>query len=155
MFVSVTITFYSFALYAAKVPLVQCSRVSLLWRYSPSKPKVNFWRNNHVYHEARWFSQRCHWIVSLQDASFLRSCKGRGYRRDRRAGQTERKTSEFIVIWFKSISFRDDFHRENFFSLGASLPYEPFRSKEITDSSIINRYFVRIDFNTPHGSTTI
>ena len=37
-------------------------------------------------------------IVSLQVASFLRDCKGRGHRRDRRAGQTERKTSEITSL---------------------------------------------------------
>ena len=46
------------------------------------------------------FSLRSHRAVSLQ-----------GYLRDRRAGQTERKASEFIVIWFKLISNKD-FNRE-------------------------------------------
>ncbi|RMX55939.1 hypothetical protein pdam_00015626 [Pocillopora damicornis] len=46
----------------------------------------------------RNFSPRRHPVVSLQVTSFLRDCKGRGYRGDRRAGQTEWKTSEFIVI---------------------------------------------------------
>ena len=36
--------------------------------------------------------------VSLQVAPFLKDCKGRGYRRDLRVGQTKRKTSDFIVI---------------------------------------------------------
>ena len=53
------------------------------------------------------FSPRSHPIGSLQVAPFLRDCKGRGYRRDRRASQTERKTSKFIVISFKLISNRD------------------------------------------------
>ena len=44
------------------------------------------------------FLIRSHRIVSLQVASFLRDCKGRGHRRDRRAGQTERKTSEIISL---------------------------------------------------------
>ena len=57
------------------------------------------------------FSPRSHRTVSLQVVPFLRDCTGRGYRSDRRAGQTERKTSEFIVIWFKFISNRD-FNRE-------------------------------------------
>ena len=57
------------------------------------------------------FSPRSHRAVSLQVVPFLRDCTGRGYRSDRRAGQTERKTSEFIVIWFKFISNRD-FNRE-------------------------------------------
>ena len=42
VFVSEAITFYSFALSAAKVPLSQCSRVSLLKSNSLSKPKANF-----------------------------------------------------------------------------------------------------------------
>ena len=41
-----------------------------------------------------------HQTVSLQAAPSLGDCKGRGYRGDRRTGQTERKTSEFIAIWF-------------------------------------------------------
>ena len=57
------------------------------------------------------FSPRSHRTVSLQVVPFLRDCTCRGYRSDRRAGQTERKTSEFIVIWFKFISNRD-FNRE-------------------------------------------
>ena len=44
------------------------------------------------------FSPRSHRVVSLQVAPFLKDCKGRDYRRDRRASHTERKTSEFIVI---------------------------------------------------------
>ena len=44
------------------------------------------------------FPPRSHRAVSLQAASFLRDGKGKGYCRDRRAGQTERKTSEFLVI---------------------------------------------------------
>ena len=57
------------------------------------------------------FSTRSHREVSLQVAPFLRDCKGKSYRRGCRAGQTERETSEFIVIWFKFISNRD-FNRE-------------------------------------------
>ena len=53
------------------------------------------------------FSPRNHRVVSLQVAPFLRDSKGRGYRHDRRAGQIERKTSEFKVIWFKLMSNRD------------------------------------------------
>ena len=44
------------------------------------------------------FSPRSYRAVSLQVAPFARDCKDRGYGRDRRAGQTERKTIEFIVI---------------------------------------------------------
>ena len=120
MFVSVAITFYSFALCAAKVPLGQCSRVSLLKRYSLGKPKANFWRKNQLYNEARWFFSRGHRAVSLQVVPFLRDCKGKGYGRDRRADQTKRKTSEFI---------------------------DSFRSKEITDIGIVNEYFELIDFH--------
>ena len=42
VFVSVAVRFHSFALSAVKVPLVQCSRVSVLWSNSLSKPKANF-----------------------------------------------------------------------------------------------------------------
>ena len=42
MFVSVAITFYSLALSAAKVPLGQCSRASLLQNNSLKKQKANF-----------------------------------------------------------------------------------------------------------------
>ena len=34
---------------------------------------------------------------------------------------------------------------KNFFGLSAALPYDPFRSKEKSDISTINEYFVRID----------
>ena len=44
---------------------------------------------------------------------------------------------------------------KNFFSLSAALPHDPFRSKEITDMSIINEYFVRIDFQKTLGFATI
>ena len=43
----------------------------------------------------------------------------------------------------------------HFFSLSAALPYDPFRSKEITDISIITEYFVRIDFHTTLGFAII
>ena len=42
VFVSVAVRFHSFALSAAKVPLAQCSRASVLWSNSFSKPKANF-----------------------------------------------------------------------------------------------------------------
>ena len=58
------------------------------------------------------FSPRSYRAVSLQVAPFARDCKDRGYGRDRRAGQTERKTIELIVIWFKLISNRV-FNRES------------------------------------------
>ena len=53
------------------------------------------------------FSPRSHRAVSLQVAPFLGDCKDRGCRRDRRAGQTEWKTSKFFVIWIKLTSNRD------------------------------------------------
>ena len=42
------------------------------------------------------FLPRSHQAVSLQVAPFPSDCKGRGCRRDRRAGRTERKTSKFF-----------------------------------------------------------
>ena len=51
---------------------------------------------------------------------------GRGYRRDRLSGRTDRKINEFIVMWFKLISTYD-FKGENVFSLSAALPHDPFR----------------------------
>ena len=42
VFVSVAVRFHSFALSAVKVPLAQCSRASVLWSNSLSKPKANF-----------------------------------------------------------------------------------------------------------------
>ena len=44
---------------------------------------------------------------------------------------------------------------KNVFSLSAALPYDPFRSKKITDINIINEYFVRIDFQTALEFATI
>ena len=93
------------------------------------------------------FSPRSHPSVSLQVAPFLKDCKGRGYR-------LRWKTSEYIVIWFMLISKRDLIEK-NFFSLSAALPYDPFRPREITDISIINEYFVWIDFHTALGFGTI
>ena len=37
---------------------------------------------------------------------------------------------------------------KNFFRLSAALSYDPLRLKEIIDISIINEYFVGIDFHT-------
>ena len=93
------------------------------------------------------FSPRSHPSVSLQVAPFLKDCKGRGYR-------LRWKTSEYIVIWFMLISKRDLIEK-NFLSLSAALPYDPFRPREITDISIINEYFVWIDFHTALGFGTI
>ena len=70
----------------------QCSRVSLLKRTSLHKPKANFWGKNQLYYEARLFLTEKSSGSFTASFSFLRDCKGRGYRRDRRAGQTERKT---------------------------------------------------------------
>ena len=94
------------------------------------------------------FSTRSHRAVSLQVVPFLRYGKGRSYLRGRRAGQTERKTSEFTVIWFKFISNRY-FNKE----ISAAMPWDPFRSKMITDITIVNDYFVCIDFHTALGFT--
>ena len=44
------------------------------------------------------FPPRSNRAVLLQVAPSPIDCKGRGYGHGRRAGQTERKTSEFIVI---------------------------------------------------------
>ena len=98
------------------------------------------------------FSPRSQRAVSLQVAPFLRDCNGRGYLRDRQAGKTERKTSESSDLSQSQIVILIE---KNFFSLSAALPYDPFRSKEITDIYIINEYFVRIDFYTALGFATI
>ena len=60
--------------------------------------KLTFWERISCITRQDDFSPRSHRVVPLQVAPFLRDCKGRGYRRNCRAGQTERKTSEFIVI---------------------------------------------------------
>ena len=41
--------------------------------------------------------------------------------------------------------------KQNFFSVSTALPYDPFRSKEVTDISIINEYFVCTDFHAALG----
>ena len=87
------------------------------------------------------FLPRSHQAVSLQVAPFPRDCKGRGCRRDRRAGRTERKTSKFFSPQIGILV------EKNFLTLRAALPYDPFRSKEITDISIIKEYFVRIHYH--------
>ena len=48
VFVSVPMTFHSFALSASKVSLGQCYRVSLLQNNSLNKPKANFLINNQL-----------------------------------------------------------------------------------------------------------
>ena len=74
------------------------------------------------------FSLRSYRAVSLQVAPFARDCKDRGYGRDRRAGQTERKTIEFIVIWFKLISNRV-FNREKRLYLKCNIAIRPIPLK--------------------------
>ena len=146
MFVSVAITF---------IPsLTMCSEGSprsLLFRCCREIPSVNqkltFDQRISCITRPDDFSPRSHPSVSLQVAPFLKDCKGRGYR-------LRWKTSEYIVIWFMLISKRDLIEK-NFFSLSAALPYDPFRPREITDISIINEYFVWIDFHTALGFGTI
>ena len=146
MFVSVAITF---------IPsLTMCSEGSprsLLFRCCREIPSVNqkltFDKRISCTTRPDDFSPRSHPNVSLQVAPFLKDCKGRGYR-------LRWKTSEYIVIWFMLISKRDLIEK-NFFSLSAALPYDPFRPREITDISIINEYFVWIDFHTALGFGTI
>ena len=146
MFVSVAITF---------IPsLTMCSEGSprsLLFRCCREIPSVNqkltFDQRISCITRPDDFSPRSHPSVSLQVAPFLKDCKGRGYR-------LRLKTSEYIVIWFMLISKRDLIEK-NFFSLSAALPYDPFRPREITDISIINEYFVWIDFHTALGFGTI
>ena len=94
------------------------------------------------------FSPKNYRTVSLQVAPSLGDC--RGYRRDPRAVQTDRKTSEFLSS-DSSWTQIGILIEKNFFSVGAALPYDPFRSKEITDVSIINDYF---DFHTALGFAT-
>ena len=87
MFVFVAITFYSFALSAAKVPLLsalefRCCRVIPL-----VKQKRTFDERISCITRHDVLSPRSHREISLQVAPFPRECKGRGY--CRRAGQTE------------------------------------------------------------------
>ena len=146
MFVSVAITF---------IPsLTMCSEGSprsLLFRCCREIPSVNqkltFDKRISCTTRPDDFSPRSHPNVSLQVAPFLKDCKGRGYR-------LRWKTSEYIVIWFMLISKRDLIEK-NFLSLSVALPYDPFRPREITDISIINEYFVWIDFHTALGFRTI
>ena len=146
MFVSVAITF---------IPsLTMCSEGSprsLLFRCCREIPSVNqkltFDKRISCTTRPDDFSPRSHPNVSLQVAPFLKDCKGRGYR-------LRWKTSEYIVIWFMLISKRD-LTEKNFLSLSVALPYDPFRPREITDISIINEYFVWIDFHTALGFGTI
>ena len=146
MFVSVAITF---------IPsLTMCSEGSprsLLFRCCREIPSVNqkltFDKRISCTTRPDDFSPRSHPNVSLQVAPFLKDCKGRGYR-------LRWKTSEYIVIWFMLISKRDLIEK-NFLSLSVALPYDPFRPREITDISIINEYFVWIDFHTALGFGTI
>ena len=146
MFVSVAITF---------IPsLTMCSEGSprsLLFRCCREIPSVNqkltFDKRISCTTRPDDFSPRSHPNVSLQVAPFLKDCKGRGFR-------LRWKTSEYIVIWFMLISKRDLIEKK-FFSLSVALPYDPFRPREITDISIINEYFVWIDFHTALGFRTI
>ena len=146
MFVSVAITF---------IPsLTMCSEGSprsLLFRCCREIPSVNqkltFDKRISCTTRPDDLSPRSHPNVSLQVAPFLKDCKGRGYR-------LRWKTSEYIVIWFMLISKRDLIEK-NFLSLSVALPYDPFRPREITDISIINEYFVWIDFHTALGFRTI
>ena len=146
MFVSVAITF---------IPsLTMCSEGSprsLLFRCCREIPSVNqkltFDKRISCTTRPDDFSPRSHPNVSLQVAPFLKDCKGRGYR-------LRWKTSEYIVIWFMLISKRDLIEK-NFLSLSVALSYDPFRPREITDISIINEYFVWIDFHTALGFGTI
>ena len=146
MFVSVAITF---------IPsLTMCSEGSprsLLFRCCREIPSVNqkltFDKRISCTTRPDDFSPRSHPNVSLQVAPFLKDCKGRGFR-------LRWKTSEYIVIWFMLISKRDLIEK-NFLSLSVALPYDPFRPREITDISIINEYFVWIDFHTALGFRTI
>ena len=68
------------------------------------------------------FPPRSHRAVSLQVASFLRDCKGRGYRR--RSDQKEKE----LVYRDSSQSQVGILIDKNSFSLSAALPYDPFRS---------------------------
>ena len=97
MFNSVAITFYSFALSALKVPLRSrefrcCREIPLV------NQKLTFHERISCVTRHDEFLPKIHRAVSPQVSAFLRDRKGRGCRRDRRAPQTERKTSEYIVI---------------------------------------------------------
>ena len=123
MLVSVSITFYSLAQCAANVPLVsalefRCCRVIPL-----TNQKLTFDEKISFITRYDDFSLRSHRAVSLQVAPFLRDWKGRGNL------PVKRKTSEFIVNWFKLISKRDfNLKKINFPSLSTALPYDAFRS---------------------------
>ena len=97
MFNSVAITFYSFTLSALKVPLGArefrcCREIPLV------NQKLTFYEIISCITRHDGFLPKIHRAVSPQVSAFLRDRKGRGCRRHRRAPQTERKTSEFIVI---------------------------------------------------------
>ena len=84
VFVSVTITFCSFAISSEKVPLAQFSRVSFSRVIPLVNQKRTFDERIRCITRHHDISPRSHRAVSLQVAPFPRECKGRGYRR--RAG---------------------------------------------------------------------
>ena len=88
------------------IPSVSAQEFSCCREIPLANPKLTFEERIGCITRHGDFSPRSHRALSLQVAPFLR-----GYRRDRRAGQTERKTSEFIVVSLKLISNRD-FNRE-------------------------------------------
>ena len=128
MFVSVVITFYSFALSAAKVPLVRALEFRCCREIPLVNQKLTFYERMSCITRYDDCSPRSHRAVLLQVAPFLRDCKGRGYRCDRRAGQTERKKSEFLVVWFKLNSNRDS-NREKLLYFKCSIAVWPIPLK--------------------------
>ena len=154
MFVSVAKTLYSFVLWEAnwRFPSFSALEFRCCREIPLVSQKLTFYERISFITWHSYFSPRGHRAVSLQVVPFLRECKGRGYRRDRRAGQTERKKSEFIAIWFKLILNRD-FNWAKLLEFTCRIAI--WRSKEITDISIRNSYFVRIDFHTALRFATI
>ena len=91
------------------------------------------------------FSPRSHRAVSLKVALFLRDCKARGYRR-RDAVQTE---NDWVYSYLIQVNIKYGFYqRETSLVSVQHCRTTHFAQWQITDISIVNDYFVCIDFWT-------
>ena len=121
VFVSVAVRFHSFALSAVKVPLAQCSTVSVLWSNSLSKPKANFLKKESTVSRGTTIFRR---EVIEQFHYKLLLCPKSAKAKAIVVEPVKQKTSESIVIWLQLIS-TGDFNREKLLHFKCSIAIWP------------------------------
>ena len=147
VFVSVAVRFHSFALSAVKVPLAQCSRASVLWSNSLSKPKANFLTKESTVSRGTTIFRR---EVIEQFHYKLLLCPKSAKAKAIVVEPVKQKTSESIVIWLQLISTRD-FNREKLLHIKCSIAIWPISPNGLMNILYVSTFTQHLDSLPSHS----